>query len=1548
MVVLKPLADALARRRPRPRGHPRQRDQPGRPHQRPHRAQRRCRRRRWCAGPCDARACAPRQIAYVEAHGTGTPLGDPIELNALGARWAPAGRPARRCALGSVKTNIGHLEAAAGVAGLIKVALALEHREIPPSLHFERRTRTSRSTRCPSRSSGRWGPGPRTRRRRLAGVSSFGFGGTNVHAVLQEPPGAGADHAGNDRAWPWVLPLSAPSPEGLDALAERWRRRLAGARPAETDRLVSAAGRRRQHRHRLAVAGSTISDLAAALAARSPAGAAASAPPDPGASPRVGLVFTGQAAGWDGTAAALLGTSPLFASAVRRCDEAAAAAGGAPGSLVDRLRRGGADPRDTATIQPLQVAVQLALAELLRSWGVQPVAVAGHSLGELPAAVIAGVLDPDDAMALAVRRGLLMADARGAMLGVDLTAAEAEARAGASAGTVSVAALNGPREAVLSGDPDALAAIETQLLVEGHRTRWLPTDHAFHSRRVEGAAAALVDGLALDHDDPAVAWYSTVLGRPVGAGEVTPAYWARNVRDTVRFHDAVAALLADGIDVVVEVGPAPALTGSVRRIASALGAPVPATVAAWRGDDAPASLARAVAMLYGEGVPVRWSRLHPTGVPMISLPRHPWDHRRYWLDRVDPAPAPTLTGGSPPTGGVDADGALLGRPTGAGADGGGPRSWRTTVTAGSPPELGDHRVGEVALLPATATIETALAAATGDGPTQLRDVRWEAPVPLDGTGVELETTLVPVPDHPSAAEGTIAFRRAGSTEDWRVHTRFVLDTAPPPEPEPGPGAGPDAPTVIPGDELYEALARRGLHYGPAFRLVAHVGVHAGRAHGHLVAPGDRSGALVLSRTVDAALHLLAALPATSAAGDERLRVPVAAERVTVRRDPRTSVTAAAGPDPDTAGTYAVELRDAAGRLTLSLRGVALGTVVAPAGAGGRASGEPDCWALTWRPAPSTGTTASGPASTRWLVLGGAPDLAARLTRALTDRGADVVTRPAGGPPGDALAAATSDGRVPLAGIVRLPVADPDGPGGDAGRRARDVTTGVLALVRSVATLPQSTVPAVVVVTDRAHRLDGDPAGGGDPAEATLSALLRSVQVENPLQRYRAIDVPLAGADDATIAALADEVLEPGPEREVALRDGRRLVARLQPAAPACPRHRHLTLDPDGTYVVSGGTGALGTAVAERLAQRGAGRLALIARRADSDAADSARRRLEGAGATVDVIAGDVADRATLARHPRPATGAGAAAGCRARRRRARRPLVPRRRRRQRGRRVRRQGGRRLAPPRADRRRPPRPVRALRQRRGDPRLARPERVRRRQPVPRRPRRRARPCRPARHRHRLGTVGRRRRHGRRHRRERVRPAPAHGGHQHRPLRRPRPARTARAGRPAPHDGARLRPAQAPAVLPGRGRPPLRGRGRRGAGPAQERGRADPHPSRHDGPAHAGGQHRRAADPRHLAAGAGHRADRDPRQLLRARRRLGVRQPDPPGGEPRPRGRGPRRCRLRRPDRGQPGQARRGLDDPPRRGPLRRAGARAGHTRDRRPRSPDAGPPDPGGAP
>ncbi|MFF2078454.1 SDR family NAD(P)-dependent oxidoreductase [Kitasatospora sp. NPDC058162] len=1143
------------------------------------------------------------EVDAVEAHGTGTTLGDPIEAAALVETYGRS-RTGEPLWVGSLKSNVGHMQAAAGVGAVIKTVSALRHGVLPQSLHVDQPSAlvdwdSGVSLLTEQRA---W---PELDRPRRAGISSFGISGTNAHLILEQAPEPAATEAQPGTGLP-MLPwlLSARSATALRAQAGRLLGTL-GEDP-DVDAVARAlAGTRTVFAHRAVVTGTDADGLRTALtavAAGEPTTAAVLG--EAGAAGRTAFLFTGQGSQRPGAGIELYRTFPVFAAALdevsaafdphlrRPLREVLLAPPGSPDAqLLDR----------TAYTQPSLFALQTALFRLVRTLVPAPDLLIGHSIGELAAAHLAGVLSLDDAATLVAARGALM-DALpegGAMAAIEAPAGEVEASLAEPAGPpgrIAVAAVNGPRSTVVSGDLDAVEEVVARWRGRGRRAARLRVGHAFHSPLMEPMLAEFRQvAERIAYAEPQLPVVSTVTGRLAAPGELTdPEYWVRHAREAVRFHDGLTALRAAGVRRYVEIGPDAVLATLAADALAAEGETAVAVPTLRRDRPEVAGLLAALAALYVDGGEVDWPVLLGPPLTPVELPVYPFERRRYWLD----APAPAAAGTTGATGHplLSAEVEL--------ADGGG-AVLTGLVSTRTHPWAADHAIAGTVLLPGTALVELALRAGESVRLSTLEEFTLEAPAVLPEQGALRLQVVVGPADEAGSRRVTVHSRRADTDpgEPWIRHASGTL-AAPSAEPShrPSPEPPADAPAAASAsvERFYAELAAEGYGYGPAFRAVTATGRRGAESYAELRLPAevDPTGFLLHPALFDAALH-----PLVKGHGDQgsgRIALPFSWSGVELGEgSPATAARARIIPTgPDRAR---LELTDVEGAVVATVAELRLREVETSRLGGSEAAVARDLLRVDWQPAaPATPTPVGSVA-----VLD-APELAAalRATGAAVREVADPL------PP--------AEGEAPDVLLVRAPTGS-DEPLSAAHAAVRSV----LATLQAVLADDRTAGTRVVVVTEGA----ADGGGPQAPAAAAVWGLVRSARSEHP-GRLTLLD--LDGTPES-LRALPQALTLAEPE--VALRKGGLAVPRLVRADDGGSTGARLRpLDPDGTVLITGGTGALGALLARHLVRTGqARRLLLVSRRGpEAPGATELLAELAALGAEPTVAACDVADRAALA------------------------------------------------------------------------------------------------------------------------------------------------------------------------------------------------------------------------------------------------------------------------------------------------------------------------------
>jgi acyl transferase domain-containing protein/acyl carrier protein len=1267
-------------------------------------------------------------VDAVEGHGTATTLGDPIEAQALLATYGQ-GRPEDRPLwLGSIKSNIGHSQAAAGVAGVIKMVMALQHETLPRTLHVDRPTQQVN-----------WSLGnvsllvdamawPRGSEPRRAGVSSFGASGTNAHVIVEEAPlgsrsPAAGDGRGDSRAGEaggpragrlessyvgerdggvsvagenqprlgllqaGVVPLvvSARDEVALGAQAARLSSWLGEEPEPRMDDIAFSLTRRSAFDRRAVVIGSERRELEAGLdaVAREQGGSAVvqGAVGVWGAGGAV-FVFPGQGSQWVGMALELLDYSSVFAERLRECGNALAPF--LEWSLEEVLRGedGTHNLEHVDVVQPTLFAVMVALAELWRACGVPPAAVVGHSQGEIAAACVAGALSLQDAaMVIALRaRALVSLAGLGGMVSIAAPTREVRARVERFGGSLALASINGPRSAVVSGEPSALEQLLEECERDGVKARRIPVDYAAHSAQVERIRGELLEGCAsIVPSSAPIPFYSAVTGGLLDTRELGADYWYRNLREPVEFESATRALLAAGYRTFLEVSPHPVLavglhetvedtlaeepvagaggtgTGSVIRPMSMVDFGVHGSLR--RGEGGPRRFVKSLSELWARGVEVDWDALfEETDASTVQLPTYAFQRRRYWLEASSGLAGDVSSVGQASTGHP-----LLGAAVALAEDDG--RLFTGRISVRLQPWLLDHAISGMALVPGTTFVEIALRAGAEVGYDAVEELVFEAPLVLSEDGaVRLQATLGAQDENGRRTVAIFTCPEDAWSEDeeptWTRHARGVLTQAggaPSLQPTPlemqaqklvagswpPPGAEPVA-----VEDLYDYFAGVGLEYGPSFLCVQRAWHRGDEAFTEVTLPEslrtDAARFNIHPALLDCVLQAGGVLMRTEhAATTENAVLPFAWAGVRLYATGASSLRVRQARMPD--GGVSVLASDQDGRPVISaesvvVRGVAPEQLRILAGAK-----DPPLLCLEWvtlaPPRDPPGLTIIAHASS------------ASLSNAIEEGVAapDVVL-------------VNLEGNVLTLGSQTLPDAAPE----TLPVAARVLLEQALSLVQEWLADERLVASRLVLLTKGAVPVsEGD--GVRDLAAAAVWGLVRSAQAENP-GRFVLVDLDDGDLSEDTLRAMLDT-----DEPQFALRGGEALVARLKRVSQSTSSVIQDTssaighdgrepselpesgtgaagIDMDtyaedgvvgiglradgqpGTVLITGGTGALGSLLARHLVERHRVRSLVLASRQGPGAQGAGRLEAElvELGAQVSVIACDVANPEQLA------------------------------------------------------------------------------------------------------------------------------------------------------------------------------------------------------------------------------------------------------------------------------------------------------------------------------
>ncbi|WP_455409908.1 thioester reductase domain-containing protein [Streptomyces hiroshimensis] len=1156
----------------------------------------------------------PADVDAVEAHGTGTRLGDPIEAQALLATYGRQRSGGRPLYLGSMKSNIGHSVAAAGVGGVIKMVQAMHHGVLPRTLHVDEPTPfvdwESGAVELLTEARD-W---PETGAPRRAAVSSFGVSGTNAHVILEaapaEPdgePGAEVEPTVESPVVPSVVPwvLSAKTPEALAGQAERllaFTKANPDVRPLDVAWSLATTRAALDHRATV-VAGDDRDELITALAALA---AGQSAPGVvQGDGTRTGstaFLFTGQGAQRVGMGEELYRAFPAYAAAF---DAVAAALD----PLLDRPLRdviaSGDGLDDTGFTQPALFAVETALYRLFESFGITPDHVAGHSIGEITAAHVAGVLSLADAAKLVAARGCLMQalPAGGTMIAVQATEDEVLPFLEGHDGQVGIAAVNGPRAVVISGEHDTTTRIAEQLKAQGHKTKQLTVSHAFHSPLMEPMLEDFRTAVAgLDFRPARIPAVSTVTGEPVTEAWTTPDYWVDQIRRPVRFADAVRTLHNAGATTFLELGPDGVLSALTTDTLETVDGEHLVLSSLRRDRPEDRSLVTAVGELHNHGVAVDWTAYYSgTGAHRTDLPTYAFQHQRYWLDA-----------GSTQSGAADLGLAPTGHPllgaavTLAGSD---DAVFTSRVSLRTHPWLAGHTVHGLSVVPTAALVELAVRAGDELGCTAVDELTVHTPLVLPERGALQLQIRVGRPDADHRRALTVHARPDTAGAPWTTHAAGRLSFSAPKASfglAEWPPADADA---VATEDAYAALEAAGAGYGPLFQGLAALWRRGDELFAEVRLPEDaQAGAAgfgIHPALLDASLHALlvagegGAPTARIAAGWSGIRLYATGATAL-----RVRLTPAGG------GAYALQLADRAGRPVGSVDSVALRPVTPEEVGDVRERRQDALFHLGWTPIALAGAEARF----RWGVLGSGEFEGARFEgeQSAAERFDNVA----------AVAAAVEAGGAFGAVVLRTEPAD----GADVAGGVHAETLRVLGLVQEwLAEDRLATTPLLVLTHGGVSTGDEDV---HDLAAATIWGLVRSAQSEAP-GRIVIADTD-SGTHNLSPQAGTLAALIASGEPQAALRDGTVSVPRLARVTTTAGDAQEW--DPEGTVLITGGTGSLGALFARHLVTEKGVRHLLLTSRSGPDApgADALTAELTALGAHVTITACDVTDRTALA------------------------------------------------------------------------------------------------------------------------------------------------------------------------------------------------------------------------------------------------------------------------------------------------------------------------------
>ncbi|PHV12432.1 non-ribosomal peptide synthetase/type I polyketide synthase [Chitinimonas sp. BJB300] len=1220
---------------------------------------------------CAEAGIVPGDLQYIEAHGTSTPVGDPIEANALGRVLAEGRQPGAQCYVGSVKTNIGHTEAAAGVAGLIKTVLSLKHKVIPPHINLETVNPDINLDAQPFDVPREPTPWPAHEGPARAGVNSFGFGGTNAHVLLEEPPARTAPAKQADPHYA-ILPLTARDPADFPEMVRRMCATVAekaDSPSALRDIGYTLAYRRQALESRLSFVYSSqdslLEQMEAYLAAEAHPHIVADAKLEP-AQRRLVWVFTGMGPQWWAMGRQLFDSEPVYRAVIEACDREMRKEAG--WSLIDEMNAAEADSNmaETWLAQPANFALQIALSALWRSYGIQPDAIVGHSAGEAAAFYEAGVYSLEDAVKVIIHRSRLqqLLVGAGTMLAVSLTEEEALARIAPYGDQISIAAINSPTAMTLAGDKAPLAELAEQLKSEHIFAKFLTVSVPYHSAKMDLIKDELLSSLAEIEPRPSTLPLYLTGRDAMGEGpELDAHYWWDNVRYSVRFKAAIDRLIDDQYSLFLEIGPHPVLGHSIQECLTNQGASGRILPSIRRQDDEPARIKLSLAALHNLGLAIDWAPMFEGGSP-VTLPCYPWKQDRYWIESKAVAQIRLGEIAHP----------LLGRRMATAEP-----TWEAQLDVEKQPYLGDHRIQGNVLFPAAGYIEMAaqaMQAMTGDTAAVIADVELRKALFLpdaevkpvqfvfDSDSASFTVATIPNGEQEPVIHATGHLRAsqkrqqipALSIEAVQARSRLCLD----------------------GTECYSTLADMGYHYGPAFQPIGEIWIGEGEALARITPTsllGDDAGNHHFHPSLmDACFQALLTteIPHHQSGSEQTgIRLPLTIAEIRTdaigcrplwahARITRRSLDEVVGDiaifDDDgqamglISGFRAANVEKAASKVSLS-------TI--------------DNWLteLTWVEKPLVVEMYAAPTPTvpgSWLILADSETLGDHVALRLNERqepcylvspgtafAFDPNTRQATVVPGSLeqmqqlFAAMHAAGTPPCKTVLYLwhldaPSFDDSGVE-DLLAGTSHGTYPLIALTQAM--LAEQSQARLIVATRGAQAvLPGDCP---EPMAATAWGVGRVLWYQEMVgNRGKLVDLDPATPHDLSAYGLeAERLLHEAAdesEGEVAWRGARRLTSRLQPAS-GLSRPLPLRLRADGCYLVTGAMGALGRLVCRTLVKRGARRLILMGRtslparsewhsvEADSTLGRHIRfiRELEASGAEAILASLDVTDERGL-------------------------------------------------------------------------------------------------------------------------------------------------------------------------------------------------------------------------------------------------------------------------------------------------------------------------------
>ena len=1207
-----------------------------------------------------AAGITPNSVQYIEAHGTGTILGDSMEANAIGS-VVGADRKNGPCLIGSVKTNIGHLESAAGIAGLIKVIMSMKHEALPPSLHYH-----SPNPHIPfeelnlkvNNELSQWSPdsGPR-----IAGISSFGFGGTNVHMIVSEPPKSNHPDENNETgdamdSKRFLFPLSAKSPEALKTTARDFITLFSSNHSLAVNDLCYAAGlRRSQYDYRLAVVGNSSEELSDSLHAylRDNDDADLFTSSDvSNRRPKLAFIFSGQGGQWFGMGRELLKTEQVFYRAIEKIDRLIQKH--YSWSLINELRTDDAESRihNIDVIQPAIFSIQIALVELWKSWGVVPDAVCGHSMGEVAAAHIAGILTLEDAIKIICGRSKLLKrlSGKGSMIATELSADQAREIIEKYDNDTAIGVINSPHSTVLSGNPETLDKIMVSLQEQNLFCKQVNVDVASHSQQIDHLRSELLDVLnGLNPQMSSLPIYSTLTGARADNIDFNAEYWIDNLRKPVLFSDAVGHLLDHGHSIFVEIGPHPILLSSIQQSIKPHHQKISLLPSIRREESEREILLKSLAVLYTNGFLIDWKGLYPTGGKHVQLPPIPWQRQRYWIDAKeagskDPwARFRTELKNSHPLLGERMD--LANSPSSY--------VWQSIIGSEVHSLLEDHRIDNEIVFPAAGYIEMAIASTRESGLDNLYELSdfgfKETMILQTGKSRTIQTLMVPDKENNFLFS---VYSRTDPKEDWVLHASANLVKK---------NRSTDhlvlSKKVLTGvirdqcdseftaEEFYQILKSRGIQFGKKFQVVQHIWSKGEQALGRIALPDllqvKGENYQVHPALLDGCLQVIGVTQ--SNAGEHSLFLPIGCQSIRFFSEPGRLVWSHVTPRPGS-GRDAIDvdiiLSDDYGEIIAEIMGFRLQRTSRRVR---QLLSQQDTWLyqLKWQ---------AGSAETRppiilqkerhWLIFADNRSITEELAKQLETNGDqchimicnEAITNQDSINENallDNIEKFIIEISLPIYGIVHMgSFSTVSLPGilNSINERSLLNCNTVLYLIQALSKRI-GPLPRLWLVTRGAQQVSGEEIA---VEQSPLWGLGKVISFEIPELKCMRIDLDPLASDADNVQFLFEQISINDTEDQIAFRNGDRFVLRLLPfSIKTSTHHLPLTFRQDCTYLITGGLGALGLNTARWMASRRAKHLVLLGRNKPSRLSMDMIDQLRAQGIDIVIAQADVSNRDQL-------------------------------------------------------------------------------------------------------------------------------------------------------------------------------------------------------------------------------------------------------------------------------------------------------------------------------